>query len=63
VSEKRGYSPEEAAHYLGIAVSKVRRRMRERTLPIRKDGRDVIIERADLDAYLDRLPSERGVNP
>lgn len=58
--EKRGFSPEEAAHYLGIAVSKVRERVRADLLPARYDGRDVIIDRADLDAYLEALPSERG---
>ena len=57
---KRGYSPDQAAAYLGIAESKVKAHIRAAKLPARYDGKDIILEQTDLDAYLDSLPTERA---
>lgn len=41
-----------AAHYLGVSPSK----LRSLDLPCKRDGGNVLFDRADLDAYADRLP-------
>ena len=41
-----------AAHYLGMSPTK----LRSLDLPCREDGGNVLYDRADLDAYADRLP-------
>jgi excisionase family DNA binding protein len=52
---KRGYTREEAAIYLGISVWKVKDLVRDNRLPAKNDGRDVLIDVRDLDAYFDGL--------
>lgn len=41
-----------AAHYLGISETK----LRGLNLPSKKDGANVLYDRADLDAWADALP-------
>ena len=41
-----------AAHYLGVSASK----LRSMDLPCKRDGGNVLYDRADLDAYADSLP-------
>lgn len=43
-----------AAHYLGMSVSK----LHTLDLPCKRDGGNVLYDRADLDAYADSLPYE-----
>lgn len=45
-----------AAHYLGVSPSK----LRSLGLPCKRDGGNALYDRADLDAYADRLPYEAG---
>lgn len=50
-----------AAHYLGVSPSK----LRTLDLPCKRDGGNVLYDRADLDAWADTLPydaSENGEN-
>lgn len=41
-----------AAHYLGVSESK----LRTLSLPCKRDGVNVLYDRADLDHYADQLP-------
>lgn len=41
-----------AAHYLGVSPSK----LRSLELPCKRDGGNVLYDRADLDEWADRLP-------
>jgi excisionase family DNA binding protein len=54
VSEPRLLSQQEAARYLGISYWTVRDLVFRREIPIVKIGRRVLVDRLDLDAYLDR---------
>lgn len=53
--DKRGFTREQAADYLGVSVYKVQIAIRESRLPAKRAGKDVIVLREDLDAYLDAL--------
>lgn len=57
--DKRGFNYAEAATYTGLAENKIRTRVRERKIPARYEGKDVLILREDLDLFLDSLQSER----
>ncbi len=46
-------TPAEAAAFLRISMTTIRKMLRERRLPYSKIGRRVLINRADLDALLD----------
>nr|WP_278101121.1 helix-turn-helix domain-containing protein [Microbacterium proteolyticum] len=50
---KRMYTREEAAEYCGISYYKIANAVRNNTIPARKNGRDILIDVADLDAYID----------
>ena len=54
--QKRGYTVQEAAVYIGRSVSYVRQLKRENRLPARRDGKLLMFLREDLDAFLDSLP-------
>jgi excisionase family DNA binding protein len=60
MSEPRLLSQQEAAHYLGISYWTVRDLVFRREIPFIKIGRRVLIDRLDLDAYLDRSKIQRG---
>ena len=47
-------SQQDAAHYLGISYWTVRDLIFRRELPWVKIGRRILVDRMDLDAYLDR---------
>ena len=53
-NEPRLLSQQEAAHYLGISYWTVRDLIFRRELPWVKIGRRILVDRLDLDAYLDR---------
>lgn len=44
-----------AAHYLGLSETK----LRALNLPCKRDGGNVVYDKADLDHYADQLPYER----
>ena len=54
VVEPRLLSQHEAARYLGISYWTVRDLVFRRHIPFVKIGRRVLVDRLDLDAYLDR---------
>jgi excisionase family DNA binding protein len=54
VNEPRLLSQHEAARYLGISYWTVRDLVFRREIPFIKIGRRVLVDRLDLDAYLDR---------
>ena len=54
VIEPRLLSQQEAAHYLGISYWTVRDLVFRREIPFIKIGRRILVDRVDLDAYLDR---------
>jgi excisionase family DNA binding protein len=60
VSEPRLLSQQEAAHYLGISYWTVRDLVFRREIPFIKIGRRVLVDRLDLDAYLDRSKIHPG---
>ena len=53
-SEPRLLSQQDAASYLGISYWTVRDLVFRRELPFVKIGRRILVDRMDLDAYLDR---------
>jgi excisionase family DNA binding protein len=53
-------SQQEAASYLGISYWTLRDLVFRRELPFVKIGRRVLVDRLDLDAYLDRSKIQRG---
>lgn len=54
VTEPRLLSQQEAARYLGISYWTIRDLVFRREIPFVKIGRRVLVDRLDLDAYLDR---------
>ena len=54
VVEPRLLSQQEAAHYLGISYWTVRDLVFRRDIPFIKIGRRVLVDRLDLNAYLER---------
>lgn len=55
--DRRIYSIIEAGQYLGVARSLVYKLIKSKQLPLRKIGGKSMILKADLDAYIDRLPA------
>lgn len=53
------YDYEGAAAAIGVAVSKIKTLVRERQLAAKYLGKDVLIERTELEAFVAALPSER----
>lgn len=53
--EKRGYTREQAAHYVGVSVYKIQDAIRQAQLPAKRHGKDVIVLLEDLDEWLDQL--------
>lgn len=53
VNEKRLYNRLEAANYCGVGIDKLKRAIRLNLLPARKDGRDILLEKSDLDTWCD----------
>jgi excisionase family DNA binding protein len=60
VNESRLLSQHEAARYLGISYWTVRDLVFRREIPFIKIGRRVLVDRFDLDAYLDRSKIHPG---
>lgn len=58
--EPRLLSQQEAAGYLGISYWTLRDLVFRRELPFVKIGRRILIDRLDLDAYLDRSKIHQG---
>lgn len=57
--DKRGFDYAEAAHYLGISPDLVKKLVRDSDIPVRFIKSKPILDRVDLDAYLESRPSER----
>jgi len=57
--EKRGFTSDEARHYLGIGKSKFFDLLNSGRLKARRAGGRLLFLRNDLDDYLDRLPVRR----
>ncbi len=60
VVELRSLSQQEAARYLGISYWTVRDLVFRRQIPFVKIGRRVLVDRLDLNAYLDRSKIHSG---
>jgi excisionase family DNA binding protein len=60
VSERRLLSQRDAATYLGISYWTIRDLVFRRELPFVKIGRRILVDRVDLDAYLDRSKNRQG---
>jgi len=60
VSEPRLLSQQEAGRYLGISYWTIRDLVFRREIPFIKIGRRVLVDRRDLDAYLDRSKIHPG---
>ena len=50
---KRGFSREQAADYCAVSIDKVKRAIRWNQLPAVRHGRDIILFREDLDAWME----------
>ncbi len=59
-SEQRLLSQHEAAYYLGISYWTIRDLIFRLEIPFVKIGRRILIDRVDLDAYLDRSKIRQG---
>lgn len=57
---KRLYSLSEASVYLGVSERQVSRLRASGDLPVRYLGTKPVYDVADLDAFIDALPSERS---
>jgi excisionase family DNA binding protein len=57
--DKRGYTYEEAARYLGTSERTVKELAAMGAIPRKYIGNRVVLDVADLDAYFDSLPDER----
>jgi len=53
--EPYALSPKAAAIFCGLGLTRIKTLIRDRVLPIRKDGRRTLILRADLEAYITSL--------
>jgi excisionase family DNA binding protein len=53
--DKRLFTREEAADYCGLNYYKIAKAVREDRLPAKRHGRDILIDRADLDAFIDQM--------
>ena len=54
---RRAYRRLDAAKYLDMSVSRLDELIRSGEIAARKDGKNVKIDRAELDRYFDSLPS------
>lgn len=54
------YNLETAAALTGLAITKLKSRVREGVLVARYEGKDLLFERAELERYIQSLPQERG---
>lgn len=52
IEQKRLYNREEAAAYTGLGIDKIKKAIRTNVLPARQHGRDYLIEKSDLDAWI-----------
>jgi excisionase family DNA binding protein len=59
---KRLYTYEQASTYSGISIRRLRERVAENRIPFKKEGTLVLLEVSDLDAYIDRLPTEKAAS-
>lgn len=50
---KRGFNREQAADYCGVSMYKVAIAVRQNVLPARRHGKDVVVFREDLDAWME----------
>lgn len=55
--DKRGFTVKEGAAYLGVSEWVMRVAIRENRIAVKRHGTTILIDRADLDAYFDGLPS------
>lgn len=55
IKVKRGFTRQEAADYVGVSFWKIADAIRENRLPARRHGKDIIVLREDLDAFLDSM--------
>ena len=56
ITDKRGYTTAQAAHYLGISEWVLRDEMRNDRIVAKKRGTSTIFDKAELDRYFDNLP-------
>lgn len=54
------YSLEGASAATGLAITKLKARIRENKLTARYEGKDILIERAELERFIAELPQERA---
>jgi excisionase family DNA binding protein len=47
------FTREEAATYCAVSIDKIKRAIRNNQIPAYRNGRDILIDRADLDTYID----------
>lgn len=52
IQHKRLYNRDEAATYTGLGIDKIKKAIRTNSLPARQNGRDYLIEKSDLDAWI-----------
>lgn len=52
---KRAFTREEAAEYTGLSIYKIRNAIRDNRLSARRDGKDVLVLREDLDTFIDEM--------
>jgi excisionase family DNA binding protein len=52
--ERRLLSPKQAATYLNISITIVRRMILNRTIPYLRNGRRYLVDRIDLDRWIER---------
>ncbi len=58
--QPRLLSQQDAASYLGISYWTIRDLVFRRDIPFVRIGRRILVDRVDLDAYLDRSKIHRG---
>lgn len=59
VIAKRGYTYAEAAAYLGLSTDTIKRLVSGDEIPVRYVKSKPILDRLDLDAFLESRPSEK----
>jgi excisionase family DNA binding protein len=57
----RVLNPMDAARYIGVGRTKMFELLKEGKIPAKKSGSQTLIEVAALDAWIDGLPSVRGM--
>ena len=60
MKEKRAFTIQEAAHYLGSSETVIKRETAKGSIPVRYLGAKKLYDKTDLDAFFESLPFKRN---